>query len=65
MLHDMRSPCKSKWLALYGRNCDGDQTSRQYAIMAIKEVNNGTIDVMSNDSRSERWGGRIGGVFGT
>ena len=50
---------------MYRRLHDGDWTSHQYSIMTIKEVNDSTVDVTSNDSRSEREGSRIGGVFGT
>ena len=39
--------------------------SRQYSIPAIKEGNDGMGDVIVNDRRFERQGGRIDDVFST
>ena len=33
--------------------------------MVVKEGNNGMVDIIVNDSRSERQGGRINNVFST
>ena len=54
-----------EWLALYGRLHDNDHTSHKYSIMVVKEGNDGMVDVTVNDSRYERQGGRIDGVFST